>query len=97
MKKIKYKISKNEAVGNIPEEAMIDVFLIMQNDNEGLIYIPRKVSWELDGIKDVDKGCASLSLAQYDKRMRYWVRSQWDYINLTNANSRKFEQQIKKA
>jgi len=98
MKKIKYKISKNEAIGLIPEGVIIDVFLVYKSSDidGGLAYIPRKNKYFIDDIKYIDVGCGSLFFVQKCKSGDFYIRSDIDYINLKLKDSLKFEESIKR-
>jgi len=110
MRKIRYKVGKNEDIGCISHGAIItNVYIIKETTNggEALVYFPKKVEWMLvldDEIeKGTDIGCGSLGFAQIlhersreSKEKELWERHCDDYINLDNISGRVYESKIKK-
>jgi hypothetical protein len=83
MKKIKYQVSPNEAVGLIPEKATIEAYLLYKGDsNDGLIFIPSLAKYRYEGKVETDKGCSTLMFAQYDANKKLWRNKTDNYINL---------------
>lgn len=98
MKPIKYKTSEKQAVGLIPNNSIINCFLMYEDVDSGncLIYTPRRVSYiGPDGVAGVDVGCGSLSFAKKSPRKDYYVKSSSDYVNLEPKDARSIENSIK--
>lgn len=100
MKKIKYKVSKGEMIGLLPEGTIFDCYLIYEScDIEGgLVYMPKNIKYiDETGEEIVDKGCGGLSFAMKENRKSgYYVRCDDDYINLHPKEAKEFEEQIRK-
>jgi hypothetical protein len=95
-KTVRYKVTENEAIGLVPEGAVItNAVLVHKGDsNDGLIYLPRKVKYIIDGENYTDSGCGCLSFAVC-RKLDYWVRSSHDFMNL-KTKDKTFEQRKNK-
>ena len=97
MKKVKYKLSKNEYIGLVSFGSIIlNAYLIEESFNEGLIYIPKRIEYRpAKGDKSVySSECDSLSFAVYNTSNKMWQRSQLDYLNLDSSNA--WEKRLKR-
>lgn len=80
----------------IPSGAILNAYLIIDNDNEGLIYFPKKLEWIFDGKNESEIGCGSIGFAIFDYRQNVWIRHGEDYLNLINKQANKYEKLIRK-
>lgn len=98
MKKIKYKIGREECVGLIEPGTIINCYLVYEDldGGSGLIYFPRNIKYISDGEHITDEGCGCLSFAIKSNKGDFYVRKESDYINLRDKDANVFESKIKK-
>ena len=94
MKKIKYRIGDKEDISIIPYGSVIDVYFVIGNKEEGIIYIPKKVKWSCKNEHGIDEGCGCLIFARLDHD-KVWKKHHDDYINL-DYDDNQFEKRINK-
>ena len=90
MKKVKYKVGEDEAIGIVPCGATIlDAYIIETGNpiDESLIYFPGKLTYEDKDYIATDPGATpSLGFAKYDAEKDVWTKSNKSYINLKKQN-----------
>ena len=90
---VRYKISKKEYIGMLPEGAIVtNAELFITGDNaDALILLPKKLTYiDEDGRFGTDMGCGCLSFAEKLSK-NIWVKSSNDYINLSNTDYKKIK------
>lgn len=98
MKKVKYKVSKGEMIGLLPEGTIFDCYLVYRSSDieGGLVYMPKNIRYiDEDGEEVIDRGCGCLSFAiMKDVKCRYYVKYEDGYVNLNPKDASVFEKQI---
>ncbi len=95
MKKIQYKVAKDENIGLIPYESIVNCFLIFEDvsGDNCLIYMPKKIKYITpSGIEGIDTGCGSISFGK--KSNNYYIKSNVNYINLENKDTKLIEAKL---
>jgi len=84
---VKYKVGKGEDISNLPYGAIIlnaKTIFVDECGDRALIYLPKRLKYKFEGTITIDRGdVGSLSLAFYNDKHKYWVRSDEGYMNIS--------------